>query len=78
MAYITVDVDVDVDLEEFNDEDILKECKARGLSALPNAPADVTNADLVVERAYLACRFLPGMPQELKDLFWQVHGRAMA
>ncbi|HEL5025686.1 TPA: hypothetical protein UOA81_000855 [Stenotrophomonas maltophilia] len=76
MAYITVDVDVDLD--EFDDADILKECKTRGLIALPNAPADATNADLVIERAYLACRFLPGMPQELKDLFWQVHGRAMA
>lgn len=74
MAQVTIDIDLD----EFDDAEILSECKARGLSPLPNAPSPIANADVVVERAYLACRSLPGLPQELKELFWQIHGRAMA
>ncbi|MDI9249041.1 hypothetical protein QMZ25_10620 [Stenotrophomonas sp. RS-48] len=73
MAQVTIDIDLD----GFDDAEILSECKARGLSSLPNAPAPIANADLVVERAYLACRSLPFLPQELKDMFWQIHGRAM-
>ncbi|MDH7551841.1 hypothetical protein [Stenotrophomonas geniculata] len=74
MATITVDVD----LGEFNDSDLLEECKVRGLTVLPTAPASVPKADLVVERAYLAVRGMTNLPQELKDLFWVVHGRAIA
>jgi len=74
MATITVDVY----LEDFDDSDLVEECRSRGLNVLPTAPADVPSAELVVERAYLAARTMTELPQELKDLFWIVHSRAIA
>lgn len=71
-------ITVDVELEDFDDSDLLEECRSRGLNVLPTAPADVPAADLTVERAYLAARAMPDLPRELKDLFWVVHGRAIA
>ena len=44
-------ITVDVDLDEFDDQDLLEECRVRGLNVLPTAPADVPVAELVVERA---------------------------
>ncbi|HDX0898489.1 TPA: hypothetical protein RNS99_000713 [Stenotrophomonas maltophilia] len=71
-------ITVDVELEDFDDSDILEECRSRGLNVLPTAAADAPAADLVVERAYLAARAMTDLPRELKDLFWIVHGRAIA
>ena len=71
-------ITVDVDLDDFDDQDLLEECRVRGLNVLPTAPADVPVAELVAERAYLAARAMTELPQELKDLFWVVHGRAIA
>lgn len=31
----------------------------------------------VIERAYLAAKRLADLPDEIKDLFWIVHGRAL-
>jgi len=64
-------------MEEFGNDELISECKVRGLTVLPSASANDAEAAQIVERAYLACRDRPDMPRELKDLFWKVHDRAM-
>ncbi|HHA2690839.1 TPA: hypothetical protein ACOEPG_002818 [Stenotrophomonas maltophilia] len=72
-------ITVDVDLDDFDDDDLLEECKTRGLNVITNAAAtDSGTSELVIERAYLAARAMQSIPQELKDLFWLIHGRAIA
>jgi len=72
-------ITVDVDLDDFDDDDLLEECKARGLDVIAKtAASDPGTSELVVERAYLAARSMQSIPQELKDLFWLIHGRAIA
>lgn len=74
MPYVTVEVDVDLD--EFSDKELIDECKKRAITAAVGN-ADASEAGLVVERAFLACRARTDLPQELKDMFWKVHDRAM-
>lgn len=72
-------ITVDVELDDFGDDDLLEECKSRGLTVITQAATTDSGAtELVVERAYLAARAMPSIPQELKDLFWLIHGRAIA
>lgn len=72
-------ITVDVELDDFGDDDLLEECKARGLNIITQATTAGSGAtELVVERAYLAARSMQSIPQELKDLFWLIHGRAIA
>lgn len=72
-------ITVDVDLDDFDDDDLLEECKSRGLNVIAQAAISDSGAtELVVERAYLAARSMQSIPQELKDLFWLIHGRAIA
>lgn len=39
---------------------------------------DMARAATVIERAFLAAKALPNCPPEIAELFWVVHGRAMA
>lgn len=71
MPYISVQVE----MAEFEDEDLVKECKERGLVVLPSVEE---NIELIAERAYLVAREMDDLPIEIKDLFWKVHGRAIS
>lgn len=72
-------ITVDVELDDFGDDDLLEECKSRGLNVITQAATTDSGAtELVIERAYLAARAMQSIPQELKDLFWLIHGRAIA
>lgn len=66
---------VDVDLDDFDDDDLAQECKSRGISVLADSLNDHA---AIVERAYMKARQMTDLPAELKDLFWHVHGRALA
>lgn len=69
---------VDVDLDEFTDNEILEEAKARKLH-VPGMPGDGDEElrENTIERAYLAARRMDNLPRELADLFWIVHNRAL-
>jgi hypothetical protein len=71
-----VDVDVDVDLDEFDEEDLVEELRARG-TAITAETTPPEPHDRYVERAYLLAKQLPDCPQEFRDLLWHVHGRAI-
>jgi len=73
MPYVTVDLD----MGEIDDDDLVQACKKRGLTIIPGSKGSTEDLTQVVERAFLSCRDRPDMPQELKDLFWKVHDRAM-
>lgn len=75
MPYISVEVDLD----EFDDDDIRDEYNSRklGKKGAPNIEAGDPGFDVIVERAFLAAREMPGLPLEVKDLFWKIHGRAI-
>jgi len=66
-------ISIDVDLDEFEDRDLLDECRKRGLVGSISAGEH----EALVERAFLAVRDIPDLPRDLKDLFYQVHDRAI-
>lgn len=84
--YKTVEVDVDICIEDLV-EDLDDSDKAKLAEAIGAAPGvaldgtgdgDLARRDTLIERAYLATRNLPQVPSELADMFWLVHGRAIA
>jgi hypothetical protein len=75
-------VDPDEVLDQLDDED-LKELFQKHLPltgvAVPEGQGrgDVP-IDRIVEQAFLATKRLPAVPEALRDLFWRVHGLALA
>lgn len=82
---VTVDVDVEVDIDDFLDDvendDLVAECVRRGLGVDecfvdPSRDDDPTARESIIEQAYL-CALRTPMPQEIRDLLYKVHGRAI-
>lgn len=52
-------------------------CEARQVEASRPKKRMPEEKRRVIERAYLAAKRLADLPDEIKDLFWIVHGRAL-
>lgn len=87
-SYISVDVDtsVDVDFDEIIEQldaddvaEIVKRKLPQGIAVeVGLGDGDVAYTRSVIARAEAAARRLPDLPNELRDLFWHVHGVAIA
>ncbi|MEN5207994.1 hypothetical protein ABE493_07710 [Stenotrophomonas terrae] len=83
-------MDVDINFEDIVaglDEDgrleLVKMLCAGNSVPIPEVPFGAGQGDqqrihTIIERAFLAANALPDVPQELTDLFWLIHGRAMS
>lgn len=87
MITVYADVQVEVDasqvIRDADAEDISALVKAaleKGKIAAPVAfgQGDAPRMEAIIERAYCAARNMPSVPREIADLFWHVHGRALA
>lgn len=68
-------VTVFVELEDFGEEELIDECRERGISMRGDADPD---DEQYVERAMRDLKELPRVPQSVLDLLWYVHGKALA
>ena len=84
---VSTEVDVDVDVRDvlncLNDAEAIEVARIvlpRTGVAVPFGlgEGDTSIAERFVEQAYLAARRVPDLPREIADLFWHVHGRAIA
>ena len=82
-VWVSTEVDVEVEIDDIVDsldEQGKKDLVSRLLGSPKSAPVGEGDRPLerVVEQAYLAARRVPNLPREIADLFWHVHGRAIA
>ncbi|HZF96857.1 MAG TPA: hypothetical protein VEY92_01195 [Pseudoxanthomonas sp.] len=84
-VWVSTEVDVEVSIDDIVDsldEQGKKDLASRLLGSPKSAPVGLGEGDRplerVVEQAYLAARRVPKLPREIADLFWHVHGRAIA
>lgn len=82
--WVSTEVDVEIDLEDAVD-DLSEAEKAQLMKKLAGGgfpfglgDGDVALTRNIIERAYLAAKAMPSVPREIADLFWHVHGRALA
>ncbi len=83
MSYVSVSVDVNVDeiiedLSKSDRADLIAKLLEDTAVPFGLGDGDTSRATNIIERAFLAAQKIPNIPAELKDLFWVVHGRAMA
>ncbi len=71
-------VDVDEVLPKFPEDALLDAyLKKRGTQRRVGVKLMPAEKRRVIENAYLAAKRLADLPNEIKDLFWIVHGRAL-
>lgn len=81
---ITTEVDVDIDIEDVvkdlseSEKNELMIQLAGGGVPFGLGQGDTPRINTIIERAYLAAKAMPSIPREVADLFWHVHGRALA
>lgn len=73
---VWVEADADFDAGEVFDG--LDDEGRHELAKLLGYPGWLPEAESIVEAAYSVVKSMPDCPKELKDLFWKVHGRAIA
>jgi hypothetical protein len=81
-VYVDVDVDANELLQQLEQEEVLdvlgKHLEQRGVDTpIGMGDGDPTRSRLI-EQAFLAAKSLPDCPKPIRDLFYLVHGRAMA
>lgn len=80
-----VDVEVDIDIDDIIDDmseaeknELHAKLSGRGGVEFGSGTGDQARIENIIERAYCAARSMPSVPREIADLFWHVHGRALA
>ncbi|WP_369916495.1 hypothetical protein AB8810_10930 [Xanthomonas sp. NCPPB 3005] len=87
--YKTVDVEVDVDVGMDDIAKAVEHASEKEKAAIAAklfgggvpfglGDGDAERAATLIERAFLAAKSLPSCPPEIAEMFWVVHGRAMA
>lgn len=77
-VYKDVEVEVDIDLGDFDTKDLAAELAKRNASSpLGAGDGDESRLRGIVFAAEMAARRMQGLPRELADLFWHVHGVAL-
>ena len=81
----SVEVDVHIAIDDLvvdlsDNEKIALLHKLTGTVDVPlgAGDGDQQRIDSIIERAFLAAQNLPAVPHEIVELFWHVHGRALA
>jgi len=87
-VYREVEVDVDLDLDELAEglepadvAHLISKCgmPAHGVVCpMGLGDGDESRISRIVDEAERAVRRIPHIPRELADMFWHVHGRALA
>jgi hypothetical protein len=74
-----VEVEVDIDAADLDTDELLEEIQRRMLPLERGlGDGDLAYTRSIIARAEAAARRLPYLPPELRDLFWHVHGVAIA
>lgn len=79
---LTVSQEVWVETDaEFDPEEVFRGLDDEGkgeLAKLLGFPGWLPESESIIEAAYSVARVMPNCPIELKELFWKIHGRAIA
>ncbi len=83
MSYVSVNVDVAIDdivceLRETDRQELIDRLLEDRSTPFGLGDGDQSRARIIIDRAFNAAQKLPAVPTEIKDLFWLIHGRAMA
>lgn len=74
----TVETEVEVAVE-LTPEEISQAFPRQGISvALGYGEGDYSRINRLIDEAEFSLRRLPEIPREVADLFWHLHGRALA
>lgn len=83
MSYVSVNVDVAIDdivceLGETDKQELIARLLEDRSTPFGFGDGDQSRARIIIDDAFNAAQKLPTVPTEIKDLFWLIHGRAMA